>query len=176
MVYDISKPSSFENIQKWLQELRDHADSNIAITLIGNKSDLKHLRAVKYEDGLKFAELHCMVFHLKMSIEIPFMETSALNASNVDTAFRNLVQEIYRLTISGKFDNGFLEGRQNQNQSTEQLDDDNDGKSGVSKGTKGKHRGGSNVGKKSLRLNQQTGYPDANKDAKAISTCCGGSQ
>jgi hypothetical protein len=52
-----------------------------------------------------------MVFHLKMSIEIPFMETSALNASNVDTAFRNLVQEIYRLTISGKFDNGFLEGR-----------------------------------------------------------------
>jgi GTPase SAR1 family protein len=56
MIYDISKPSSFENIQKWLQELRDHADINIAITLIGNKSDLKHLRAVKYEDGLKFAE------------------------------------------------------------------------------------------------------------------------
>ena len=42
-----------------MQELRDHADANIAITLIGNKCDLKHLRAVKYEEGLKFAEHHC---------------------------------------------------------------------------------------------------------------------
>lgn len=48
-------------------------------------------------------------------IEIPFIETSALNATNVDTAFRNLVQEIYRLTISGKFDQGFMDGRQNHN-------------------------------------------------------------
>ena len=51
MVYDISKASSFENVQKWMQELRDHADLNIAVMLIGNKSDLKHLRAVKYEEG-----------------------------------------------------------------------------------------------------------------------------
>lgn len=51
LVYDISKPSSFENIDWWLKELRDHADENILITLVGNKSDLKHLRAVKYEEG-----------------------------------------------------------------------------------------------------------------------------
>lgn len=39
-----------------MNELRDHADENIVIALIGNKSDLKHLRAVRYEDGLKYAE------------------------------------------------------------------------------------------------------------------------
>jgi Ras-related protein Rab-11A len=51
LVYDISKGSSFENISKWLHELRDHADENIVVMLIGNKSDLKHLRAVKHEDA-----------------------------------------------------------------------------------------------------------------------------
>ena len=49
MVYDTTNPISFENIQKWLQELRDHADPKISITLVGNKSDLKSLRAVKFE-------------------------------------------------------------------------------------------------------------------------------
>ncbi len=43
LVYDISKQSSFENIKRWLKELRDHADEHIAIMLVGNKSDLKHL-------------------------------------------------------------------------------------------------------------------------------------
>lgn len=33
-------------MQRWLKELRDHADSNIVIMLVGNKSDLRHLRAV----------------------------------------------------------------------------------------------------------------------------------
>jgi GTPase SAR1 family protein len=62
MVYDISKTNSFENVQKWMQELRDHADPNIAIILIGNKSDLKHLRAVRFEDGQKLADQYCKSF------------------------------------------------------------------------------------------------------------------
>ena len=55
LVYDISKRNSFDNIVRWLQELRDHADDNIVIMLVGNKSDLKHLRAVKYEEAHAFA-------------------------------------------------------------------------------------------------------------------------
>ena len=112
IVYDITKPSSFENIQKWIQELRDHADPHIAITLIGNKSDLKHLRAVKLEQGQKYSELNCKKPDqtLIYLIEIPFIETSALNASNVDTAFKNLIHEIFRLNAAGKFDNGFMDG------------------------------------------------------------------
>jgi len=65
------------NIEKWLKELRDHADDNIVIMLIGNKSDLKHLRAVKYEEALRFAEMQ----------GISFIETSAYNSQNVDVAF-----------------------------------------------------------------------------------------
>merc|ERR1712130_254203 len=44
LVYDISKQVTFENVERWLNELRDHADNNIVIMLVGNKSYLKHLR------------------------------------------------------------------------------------------------------------------------------------
>ena len=47
---------------RWLKELKDHADSSIVILLIGNKSDLKHLRVVKQEDAANFAEKQGFLF------------------------------------------------------------------------------------------------------------------
>ena len=44
LVYDITKHVTYENVERWLKELRDHADSNIVIMLVGNKSDLKNHR------------------------------------------------------------------------------------------------------------------------------------
>ncbi len=55
LVYDIAKHSTYTNVTRWLKELRDHADSNIVIMLVGNKSDLKHLRAVPTEEAKSFA-------------------------------------------------------------------------------------------------------------------------
>ena len=46
MVYDICKTNSFEIVDRWLKELKDHADSQTVIVLTENKVDLKHLRAV----------------------------------------------------------------------------------------------------------------------------------
>lgn len=46
LVYDIAKHKTYENVHRWLTELRNHADSDIVIMLVGNKSDLKHLRCV----------------------------------------------------------------------------------------------------------------------------------
>ena len=37
LVYDISKHLTFENVDRWLKELRDHAEPNIVIMLVGNK-------------------------------------------------------------------------------------------------------------------------------------------
>jgi Ras-related protein Rab-11A len=37
LVYDISKQITFENVERWLKELRDHAEQNIVIMLVGNK-------------------------------------------------------------------------------------------------------------------------------------------
>lgn len=57
LVYDISKHSTYENVTRWLKELRDHADANIVIMLVGNKSDLRHLRAVPTEEAKQFASM-----------------------------------------------------------------------------------------------------------------------
>ncbi|XP_020597495.1 ras-related protein RABA2a [Phalaenopsis equestris] len=91
LVYDVTKPTTFENISRWLKELRDHADSNIVILLIGNKTDLKHLQAVASEDAQSYAEKE----------SLSFIETSALDAINVEEAFQMILAEIYR-TISKK--------------------------------------------------------------------------
>ena len=87
MVYDISKHSTFENVERWLKELRDHAEANIVVMLVGNKSDLRHLRAVETDEAMAFSEQH----------NLAFIETSALDASGVDTAFQRILTEIYRL-------------------------------------------------------------------------------
>lgn len=42
---------TFENIERWLKELREHADPNTAIMLVGNKSDLRHLRSVQPDEA-----------------------------------------------------------------------------------------------------------------------------
>ncbi len=87
MVYDISKHATFENVERWLKELRDHAEPNIVVMLVGNKSDLRHLRAVETDEAMAFSEQH----------NLAFIETSALDSSGVDTAFQRILTEIYRL-------------------------------------------------------------------------------
>ncbi|KAI9800429.1 MAG: hypothetical protein M1833_003315 [Piccolia ochrophora] len=100
LVYDISKHQTYENVTRWLKELRDHADSNIVIMLVGNKSDLRHLRAVPTDEAKQFASDN----------NLSFIETSALDASNVELAFQNILTgegaEIYRIVSSKALDNG----------------------------------------------------------------------
>lgn len=87
LVFDISKHDTFENCERWLSELRDHADSNIVVMLVGNKTDLRHLRTVPTEEATEFAERH----------NLAFIETSALDSTGVDTAFQQLLTEIHKI-------------------------------------------------------------------------------
>lgn len=70
-----------------MKELRDHTDPNMVVMLIGNKSDLRHLVAVSTNDGKTFAEKESLYF----------METSALEATNVEKAFSEVLTQIYRV-------------------------------------------------------------------------------
>merc|ERR1711939_949975 len=94
LVYDISKHITYENVNRWLKELRDHADSNIVIMLVGNKSDLRHLRAVPTDDAKAYAAEN----------DLSFIETSALDSSNVEMAFQNILTEIYKIVSSRQLD------------------------------------------------------------------------
>ena len=55
LVYDIAKGATFENVEKWLKEMRDFADRDIVVMLVGNKSDLRHLRAVLTDEAQVYA-------------------------------------------------------------------------------------------------------------------------
>ncbi|KAJ6558610.1 ras family-domain-containing protein [Mycena vulgaris] len=90
LVYDIAKHATYVNVTRWLKELRDHADSNIVIMLVGNKSDLKHLRAVPTDEAKAFSTEN----------GLSFIETSALDASNVEGAFQTILTDIYRIVSS----------------------------------------------------------------------------
>ena len=89
LVYDICKAVSFENVDKWLKELKDHADSQTVVMLTGNKCDLKHLRAVKTDEAASYSQKN----------NLAFIETSALEGSGVEKAFEIVLNEIYQLTI-----------------------------------------------------------------------------
>lgn len=55
IVYDIANTQSFVNVNRWLNELKQNVNNNITVTLVGNKSDLTHLRAVTHEEGQSLA-------------------------------------------------------------------------------------------------------------------------
>ena len=96
LVYDVTRHVTFENVERWLKELRDHTDANIVIMLVGNKADLRHLRAVSTEDAKAFAERENTFF----------METSALESMNVENAFTEVLTQIYRVVSRKALDIG----------------------------------------------------------------------
>lgn len=55
LVYDITRRQTFEGLLRWLKELREYADQNAIVMLVGNKSDLMHVRAVTTDEAMAFA-------------------------------------------------------------------------------------------------------------------------
>ncbi|XP_039608506.1 ras-related protein Rab-25b [Polypterus senegalus] len=98
LVYDISKHLTYASVERWLKELYDHADPHIVVMLVGNKSDLAHVRAVPTEEARDFAGKNGLLF----------IETSALESTNVETAFHNVLSEIYKKVASKKVTRGSI--------------------------------------------------------------------
>lgn len=88
LVYDITQRKTYERLcTQWLTELKNFSDPNIVAVLIGNKCDLRLQRQVQTDEASGFAE----------KLGIAFMETSAKDATNVQTAFRRVLEEIYKI-------------------------------------------------------------------------------
>ncbi|KAG8348399.1 ADP ribosylation factor family 50S ribosome binding GTPase putative Ras of Complex Roc domain [Trypanosoma vivax] len=90
LVYDITNQTSFDSIPTWLQELRAFVPATCSIFLIGNKCDLEHLRVVKKEVADRFAREN----------GLSFLETSALEKTNVDKAFEWLAKSVYDVVVA----------------------------------------------------------------------------
>lgn len=85
IVYDITKNNTFDNVQKWIKEIRENAPTDVVLLLVGNKLDLAHFRQVEIEQAKYFAEKNICLF----------TETSALNGEGVEGAFDLLISKIY---------------------------------------------------------------------------------
>jgi Ras-related protein Rab-1A len=77
VVYDITDRESFEQVQHWMSEIDAHASAEVCRLLVGNKADLNDKRAVKTDEGESLAR----------QFGVPFLETSAKDASHVEEMF-----------------------------------------------------------------------------------------
>jgi len=84
VVYDVTDTESFNNVKQWLNEIDRYACENVNKLLVGNKCDLVSKKAVNYETAKALAD----------KLDIPFLETSAKAATNVEKAFLTMAAEI----------------------------------------------------------------------------------
>ncbi|KJH41678.1 Ras family protein [Dictyocaulus viviparus] len=85
LVYDVSSERSFIKVRDWIDTIKDSVERQIPIILVGNKCDLRTLgEVVTSHDGAALAA--------KMGVL--FMETSALDGSNVDDSILTLTREM----------------------------------------------------------------------------------
>ena len=103
IVYDITSKTTFDSVDKWIQDLNLYGDKNVTLLLIGNKSDLEEKRKVKKEDGEEKAK----------SFGLGFIETSACTGDNIDKAFETLLIEVCNKYIEEKKNNEELEDEEN---------------------------------------------------------------
>ncbi|XP_067645021.1 ras-related protein Rab-26 isoform X2 [Eurosta solidaginis] len=93
LLYDVTNKTTYDNIRAWLGEIREYAQDDVVIVLIGNKADCSNSeRQVKREDGERLSREH----------NVPFMETSAKTGLNVELAFSAIARQLKcRGTVNG---------------------------------------------------------------------------
>eukprot|EP00252_Welwitschia_mirabilis_P001868 TRINITY_DN1183_c0_g1_i1.p1 TRINITY_DN1183_c0_g1~~TRINITY_DN1183_c0_g1_i1.p1 ORF type:complete len:200 (+),score=32.50 TRINITY_DN1183_c0_g1_i1:129-728(+) len=84
VVYDVTDMESYNNVKQWLSEIDKYGNENVCKLLVGNKSDLSDNRVVAQQVAKSFAD----------EVGIPFIETSAKDASNVEEAFLIMAGEV----------------------------------------------------------------------------------
>uniref|UniRef100_A0A1D1YYS0 GTP-binding protein ypt1 n=1 Tax=Anthurium amnicola TaxID=1678845 RepID=A0A1D1YYS0_9ARAE len=84
VVYDVTDQDTFANVKQWLQEIDRYACEGVNKLLVGNKSDLASKKVVEYAAAKEYSD----------QLNIPFLETSAKNATNVEQAFLTMAKQI----------------------------------------------------------------------------------
>jgi len=102
LVFDITRRSTFDSATSWLNDLRQIADEDIVVILVGNKSDLAdkeegddNRRAVTKEE----AEDWC-----RREGVMRYVETSAKSGEGVERAFLEVAERVYQNIEAGKYD------------------------------------------------------------------------
>ncbi|KAH0792814.1 ras-related protein RABA2a [Histomonas meleagridis] len=95
ILYDITSAATFNALPKWLAEVRESVGNDVPIMLIGNKLDLEDKRSILQKEAAHYAEIEKMLY----------FETSAMDSTNVETAFNQMINEICQLNFVFAGDN-----------------------------------------------------------------------
>lgn len=90
MVYDTTSTESFDHVSDWLKEVNRYAAEGTSKLLVGNKCDRTSDRTVTEAQAKEFAH----------ELGIPFLETSAKSAKNVEEAFLTMAGELIRQRVA----------------------------------------------------------------------------
>ena len=101
LVFDLNRENTFQEVAYWVREIKNNASDNILIHLVGNKSDLP--KKVKRES----------IQDLVLSLQIPYIETSAKNSFNLEILFDEIIRQLYETKIK---DSNYLMHHDSKNQ------------------------------------------------------------
>lgn len=86
LVYDITNEQTFKSLDYWIGQVREMGGDLVKFLLIGNKADLESNRRVTQKAGLDVARNNGMLF----------METSCANSYNIQRAFHEIAECLYK--------------------------------------------------------------------------------
>jgi Ras-related protein Rab-2A len=99
LVFDLSRRQTFQHVTDWLNDLRQIAEPDIVVILVGNKADLTQLerneREVTREEAEEWARRNGVM---------EYVETSAKSGENVEKAFMRVAERIYQNIQAGRYD------------------------------------------------------------------------
>ena len=84
IVFDLTNKDSFDNVSKWIEELKTNGPSNISLLIVGNKSDLTNDRVVPINNINKF-----------IGNKYLYYDVSAKNGNNIALAFEKIRAQIF---------------------------------------------------------------------------------
>ncbi|TVY62322.1 Ras-related protein Rab-2 [Lachnellula suecica] len=99
LCFDLSRRNTFHALEGWLNDLRQIAEPDIVVVLVGNKSDLtagdENKREITKEEAEDWA---------KKNGVLEYVETSAKSGEGVEMAFGRVAERIYQNIEAGKYD------------------------------------------------------------------------
>ena len=85
LVFDVTNPTSFHNLDNWIREIGRCGALNSTIVVVGNKADLRaNKNCVSISEARKWASSH----------KLPYFETSALSGDGVVKLFEELLTSV----------------------------------------------------------------------------------
>lgn len=99
LVFDLSRRQTFQHVTDWLNDLRQIAEPDIVVVLVGNKADLTQTAENKREVTKEEAEEWA-----KKNGVMEYVETSAKSGEGVENAFMRVAERIHQNIQAGKYD------------------------------------------------------------------------